>query len=114
MIRDGERCVADLDRRGVAALFQGVVDEVPGEKFTVAEDDGRCCLEGDVMVGVVVEGDVDELIETDMGQWHGVVAGVGASAHQELFGIGRATVYRAGDRNPVAEAPDPTLPRVEA
>lgn len=32
----------------------------------------------------------------------------------ELFGIGRATVYRALDRNPVAEAPDLTLPRVEA
>lgn len=32
----------------------------------------------------------------------------------ELFGIGRATVYRALDRHPVAEAPDLTLPRVEA
>ena len=32
----------------------------------------------------------------------------------ELFGIGRATVYRALDRNPVAAAPDLTLPRVEA
>ncbi len=32
----------------------------------------------------------------------------------ELFGIGRATVYRALDRNPVADAPDLTLPRVEA
>lgn len=32
----------------------------------------------------------------------------------ELFGIGRATVYRALDRNPVAESPDLTLPRVEA
>lgn len=32
----------------------------------------------------------------------------------ELFGIGRATVYRALDRNPVTEAPDLPLPRVEA
>lgn len=32
----------------------------------------------------------------------------------ELFGIGRATVYRALDRNPVADTPDLTLPRVEA
>jgi len=32
----------------------------------------------------------------------------------ELFGIGRATVYRALDRHPVAEAPDLVLPRVEA
>ena len=32
----------------------------------------------------------------------------------ELFGIGRATVYRALDRNPVADAADLTLPRVEA
>lgn len=32
----------------------------------------------------------------------------------ELFGIGRATVYRALDRNPVADTPDLTLPRVDA
>lgn len=32
----------------------------------------------------------------------------------ELFGIGRATVYRALDRNPVAAAADLTLPRVDA
>lgn len=32
----------------------------------------------------------------------------------ELFGIGRATVYRALDRHPVAETPDLVLPRVEA
>ncbi|WIB62127.1 recombinase family protein (plasmid) [Curtobacterium sp. MCLR17_007] len=32
----------------------------------------------------------------------------------ELFGIGRATVYRALDRAPVADAPDLTLPRVDA
>jgi len=32
----------------------------------------------------------------------------------ELFGIGRATVYRALDRNPVGQTPDLTLPRVEA
>jgi DNA invertase Pin-like site-specific DNA recombinase len=32
----------------------------------------------------------------------------------ELFGIGRATVYRALDRNSVADASDLTLPRVEA
>jgi len=32
----------------------------------------------------------------------------------ELFGIGRATVYRAIDRHPVSEAPDLVLPRVEA
>lgn len=32
----------------------------------------------------------------------------------ELFGIGRATVYRAIDRHPVSEAPDLALPRVEA
>lgn len=31
----------------------------------------------------------------------------------ELFGIGRATVYRALDRAPVADAPDLTLPRVD-
>jgi DNA invertase Pin-like site-specific DNA recombinase len=31
----------------------------------------------------------------------------------ELFGIGRATVYRALDRNPVAAAPDLALPRVK-
>jgi DNA invertase Pin-like site-specific DNA recombinase len=32
----------------------------------------------------------------------------------ELFGIGRATVYRAIDRHPVTEAPDLVLPRVDA
>lgn len=32
----------------------------------------------------------------------------------ELFGIGRATVYRALDRHPVLEAPDLVLPRVDA
>lgn len=32
----------------------------------------------------------------------------------ELFGIGRATVYRALDRNSVAYTPDLTLPRVDA
>lgn len=32
----------------------------------------------------------------------------------ELFGIGRATVYRALDRHPVLEAPDLALPRVDA
>jgi DNA invertase Pin-like site-specific DNA recombinase len=32
----------------------------------------------------------------------------------ELFGIGGATVYRALDRNRVADAPDLTLPRAEA
>ena len=31
----------------------------------------------------------------------------------ELFGIGRATVYRALDRNPVTDIPDLTLPRVD-
>lgn len=31
----------------------------------------------------------------------------------ELFGIGRATVYRALDRNPVTNIPDLTLPRVD-
>jgi transposase len=30
----------------------------------------------------------------------------------ELFGIGRATVYRALDRNPVDVSADVTLPRV--
>jgi DNA invertase Pin-like site-specific DNA recombinase len=34
--------------------------------------------------------------------------------HVELFGIGRASVYRTLDRNPAAEAPDLTLPRVDA
>lgn len=32
----------------------------------------------------------------------------------ELFGIGRATVYWALDRHPVAETPDLALPRVDA
>lgn len=32
----------------------------------------------------------------------------------ELFGIGRATVYRALDRHPVLEGPDLVLPRVDA